>query len=121
MTFSLHPYVLSLTFFSVFLLYTPFYKFCYFYFKYVPSVLLIYGLFSDDVSSSDFIALNDRINEQRFKMIWNKVVRVDFKALSQHCCLEEVGKIMRNSFSVVCVLAEIQTAHFLNTSQKLIA
>lgn len=56
-----------------------------------------------------------------FKMIWNKVVRVDFKALSRYCCLEEVEKITRNSFSVVCFLAEIQTAHFPNTSQKLIA
>jgi hypothetical protein len=69
MTFALHPYFLSLSLFSVFLLYIPFYKFCNFDFKYVPWVLLIYGIFSDDVSSSDFIALNERmINEQR---LWN--------------------------------------------------
>jgi hypothetical protein len=68
MTFALHPYFLSLSLFSVFLLCIDFYKFCNVDFKYVPSVLLIYSLFTDDVSSSDFIALNDRmIIEQRFR------------------------------------------------------
>jgi hypothetical protein len=44
---------------------------------------LVYGLFNDDVSTSDHIASDDRmINE--LEIIWKEAVMAEIKELSQH-------------------------------------